>query len=98
MRIRASAAIDGTWIGGCAMGQHWVYLEAHFTTEALTFTGTIDMRFEGESDLAITQAHLEPSRIHFALARASETWIFDGCADDEARHSGRLGDRRAARD
>jgi hypothetical protein len=44
-----SDALGGTWIGGCAMGQHWVYLEAHFTTEAFTLTGTIDMRFEGEA-------------------------------------------------
>jgi hypothetical protein len=78
MRTIASAAIDDTWIGGCAMGQHWVYLEAHFTTEAVTLTGTIDMRFEGEMDLATTQAHLEPARLHFALTHASGTWLFDG--------------------
>ncbi len=45
MRTIASDAIVGTWIGACAMNQHWVYLEAHFTTEAFTLTGTIDMHF-----------------------------------------------------
>ncbi len=82
MRTIASDAIVGTWIGACAMNQHWVYLEAHFTTEAFTLTGTIDMHFEGESDLAITQAHLELSHIRFALAHATGTWIFDGHHSD----------------
>ena len=45
----ASDALGGTWIGGCKINQHWVYLEAHFTTEAFTLTGTIDMRYEGEA-------------------------------------------------
>ncbi len=78
MSNMASEPIVGTWIGGCAMNQHWLYLEAHFTTDSLTITGTIDMRFEGEMGLEIAQLHLEPSRVHFALSRATGIWTFDG--------------------
>jgi uncharacterized protein len=75
-------AIVGSWVGGCAIEQRWTYLEAHFTAEALGTTGTIDIRFEGEMGLEISQVHFDLPRIQFALSRAGGTWVFDGLHTD----------------
>jgi hypothetical protein len=75
-------AIVGSWVGGCAIEQRWTYLEAHFTAEALSTTGTIDIRFEGEMGLEINQVHFDLPRVQFALSRAGGTWVFDGLHTD----------------
>jgi pimeloyl-ACP methyl ester carboxylesterase len=79
MNNAAHEAIEGRWAGGCTIEQHWTYLEAHFTPE---MPGTIDLRFEGEMGLEISQIHIEPPHVRFAVARAGGTWLFEGlCVD-----------------
>jgi uncharacterized protein len=78
----AHEAMTGTWIGGCTIDQHWVYLAAHFSIEMPTNAGTIDMPFEGEIGREIAQVDLEPPRVHFALPHADGTWVFDGQRTD----------------
>jgi uncharacterized protein len=84
MSALASESIAGTWIGGCAIQQGWVFLEAHFTLEAASLAGTMDMWFESEMELEIAELRLEPSRVHFALSRATGMLIFDGQRTDGA--------------
>jgi uncharacterized protein len=78
----AREAIVGSWAGGCTIDRHWTYLEAQITTDTFSLAGTIDMRFEGEMGLEISQVHFEPPRVSFAVSRAEGMWVFDGAYAD----------------
>jgi len=70
--------IVGDWIGGFKVQEKWVFIDAHFKMEKGVITAKINLPFENETNLELTQICLKHSRIKFMLPNGSETLLFEG--------------------
>jgi len=75
-------ALEGTWVGGFALGEHWVFIKAHFRTEDGAIKGAVDIPLEFAMGQPLTRINLDAARVHFELARPAGTLVFDAQLKD----------------
>ena len=69
--------VDGQYVGAFQLKEQIVYVRVEFRTEAGATKLTVHSMMPGASG-AITDVHVESSRVHFELPRDSERLVFEG--------------------